>query len=594
MSVEKSKENIYQLLAQTCDQYADKTAITYIESISPEITEQQISYREFFGLINQVARFLHRELGSRRAVVSFMLPNIPQAQTLLWGGEAVAIMDPLNPLLDEESLVGLLDAAQTEIIVALGPQASPGIWEKTLAVVEKAKTVKKVFSVLTRDEQNNPPLFEEEVAREDTARLPDDWLPKLTDIAAYFHTGGTTGVPKLAMHTHKNHLVAAQLRFKYSGLNAGDSQMNCLPLFHVGGSILLSLGMFIGGVNVVLPTIEGLRNPEVISHCWKIVEHYQLTSLACVPTSLAAILQQPVNDNDISSLSVVASGGSVVPDVVSDGVQRLIGKPLYQIYGMTETCGVIALPYPIVTPIKGCAGYIPSEVEIRIGDGTLSDDESGEINIRCDCNFAGFLNHTSNPIDTDGWLASGDIGHVDEQGRLFITGRSKDLIIRSGHNIDPLAIEACLESHPAVNLAAAVGKPDSYAGELPVVYVQLNEGHQVTEDELHAFAMKNVNERPACPKNVFILEVLPVTAVGKIHKPTLREHAAEFVVKEAICQKFPMLTFSLSTEIAKSGITLIDLVTEQLSDDLRRLLEKLQSELKLVITMSNKGNNHEC
>ncbi len=126
----------------------------------------------------------------------------------------------------------------------------------------------------------------------------------------------------------------------------------------------------------------------------------------------------------------------------------------------------------------------------------------------------------------DGWLITGDIGYVDGTGRIFITGRAKDLIIRGGHNIDPAAIEECLMRHPAVAEAGAVGMPDGYAGEVPVAYFTLRRGGRVTEEELLAFARATISEPPAVPRRLFVLEQLPMTAVGKPDKPALRQDCA--------------------------------------------------------------------
>ena len=158
--------------------------------------------------------------------------------------------------------------------------------------------------------------------------------------------------------------------------------------------------------------------------------------------------------------------------------------------------------------------------------------------------FSGFLDaaDTAKAFTHDGWLATGDLGFVDEQGRLHLSGRSKDLIIRSGHNIDPKVIEDALGAHPAVQLCAAVGAPDAYAGELPVVYATLRPGEQVTEAELMAFTAERVDEAVARPRWVQVLETMPVTNVGKIYKPELRQRAACHTVQalvDSVCGQAP-------------------------------------------------------
>ncbi len=585
MPDKKDPGSIYELLTLASDHHPNNTAITYFESVSADFADTQIRFHEFHKLMNQTARLIHRELDGRRGVVALLLPNMPQGQAILWGGSAVSIVQPLNLLLDEDTLVGLLDRAGAEILFSLGPRDQPGLWEKALALADRAKTVKKIFSVLYADTAGINPHFDAEIPNESAEPLPSEWLPDTDEIATYYHTGGTTGSPKLAMLSHRNHIVSALSFGKYSGLESGEVIVNGLPIFHIAGSTIASLAMLAGGINIILPTSTGFRNTEVIQNYWRLVEHYNVASNMCVPTSMAAILQVPVGDVDISSLRISVSGGSMVPDVIVDGVLEITGQPLLQMYGMTETAGLIALPAPHVDVVKRCAGWVPPEVELRIGKDGESAGESGEIYIRGESVFKGYLNHPENPIDDDGWLASGDLGYLDENGRLFITGRRKDLIIRSGHNIDPVIIEDCLEKHPAVILAAAVGKPDSYAGELPVAYVQLKEGRAATPDELIVFAMENINERPACPKQVFILNSLPLTAVGKIYKPILRESAAKLVVQEALAERFPKLGPSVSAQISKSGEMLIKIVVRQFVSKLQAFLDELESELKLDISL---------
>jgi fatty-acyl-CoA synthase len=143
-------------------------------------------------------------------------------------------------------------------------------------------------------------------------------------------------------------------------------------------------------------------------------------------------------------------------------------------------------------------------------------------------------------IFEDGALNTGDLGYTDAAGRLYIAGRAKDLIIRSGHNIDPLMIENAMASHPAVTLAAAVGMPDAYAGELPVCYVSLRPGASVTEQELHEHAQRTIDERPAWPKQIHVVDAIPLTSVGKIYKPALRCDAARRVVTRVVQEQLAL------------------------------------------------------
>ena len=161
-------------------------------------------------------------------------------------------------------------------------------------------------------------------------------------------------------------------------------------------------------------------------------------------------------------------------------------------------------------------------------DEDLPAGEPGMVLFKSPNVFSGFLDpaDTARAFTHDGWLATGDLGWVDGHGRLHLTGRSKDLIIRSGHNIDPKTIEDALGAHPAVQLCAAVGAPDAYAGELPVVFATLRPGEQASADELLAFTAQRVDEAPAKPRSVTVIAQMPMTNVGKIYKPQLRAMAA--------------------------------------------------------------------
>jgi fatty-acyl-CoA synthase len=177
--------------------------------------------------------------------------------------------------------------------------------------------------------------------------------------------------------------------------------------------------------------------------------------------------------------------------------------------------------------------------------------ETGVVLFRGPSVFPGYLDARQNAeiLTKDGWAITGDLGFISNEGHLAITGRAKDLIMRGGHNIDPALIEESLLQHPAVALAAAVGKPDEYAQELPVVYAELNPGEQASEAELLEFLTQNITERPALPKAVHIIETMPLTAVGKIFKPPLRWAQIEAVFAEALA---PLAEDGIETEVSVS------------------------------------------
>ena len=183
-----------------------------------------------------------------------------------------------------------------------------------------------------------------------------------------------------------------------------------------------------------------------------------------------------------------------------------------------------------------------TKIEVRgiRSDGTVRERlPAGEIGVLCydgPNKTPGYLNpiHNQGLFTEDGFLICGDLGKIDDDGYVYVTGRSKDLIIRGGHNIDPLIVEEVADKHPDIVLSAAVSRPDSYAGELVALYVTVKEGSKITAEELREYMEKNISERPALPKAIYILDEIPVTAVGKIYKPKLREDAAKQVYDEEI------------------------------------------------------------
>ncbi|GLZ84574.1 acyl-CoA synthetase [Metapseudomonas resinovorans] len=520
---------VYELLQASAGANPERTALTFIHSFGAEIGEQDLSYSAFFAQLNRSARMLLDLAGTPRPVITLLLPNIPQSQCLLWAAASVGIANPINPLLNEEALASLMEKAGTDLVVALGPVPGSDLWQKALAASLRLSKRPRCVSVLA---EGGEFFYDRLLDRYPGVALEPALLPGPDDIAAYFHTGGTTGVPKLARQTHANQVAAACAYRACVQSGPEDVALNGLPIFHVAGALVNSLGGLASGLRMLLPTLGGFRNPEVIRQHWRLVEHYGITLSGGIPTSVAAMLEVPIEGHDIGSLRFMLSGGAPVPSALCEKVKELTGLELYQAYGMTECSGVIALPNLAHPAIPGSAGHVAAPIEVRI--------DGGEVCVRGATVFPGYLGQDRSPLE-DGWLRSGDLGHLDENGNLFITGRAKDLIIRSGHNIDPALIENCLESHPAVSMAAAVGMPDEYAGELPVVFVQLRQGQTASLDELQQFAFEHIAERPACPKRVFLVDALPVTVVGKIFKQTLRELAAASVYRERVGGDCPAL-----------------------------------------------------
>ncbi|MDP6342385.1 MAG: AMP-binding protein, partial [Alphaproteobacteria bacterium] len=268
-------------------------------------------------------------------------------------------------------------------------------------------------------------------------------------------------------------------------------------------------------------------------------EKYRPTIIGGVPTSLAALTAVPLDGADISSIRYAITGGSPLPSETARAFEDLSGVAIYQLFGMTESTGIASVVPSAGKAVLGSAGIRLPYEQWRVAkidaDGIIGTDcgpdETGVLMISGPQVSPGYKdpNHNKGTFTDDGWLISGDLSRIDHDGYLFITGRSKDVIIRGAHNIDPAIIEEVIDQHPDVMLSAAVGMPDDYAGELPVAFVTLYPEAKSTAAEIMEFVAARISERPALPKEIIIIDDMPMTAVGKIFKPSLRWRITEKV-----------------------------------------------------------------
>ncbi|MDP9975295.1 fatty-acyl-CoA synthase [Variovorax paradoxus] len=545
----------YEIFRNAGAAFGGKTALTFLRTGNPADAPIRWSYAELLARIHQTANMLHALGVGPQDAVAVLLPGCLEYHLALWGGEAAGIVQPLNPLLTDEKLVALMTAGRAKVLIAYGSDSESGMWSKAMRLRGQVPTLTTVLRVAPHDEAPGAAgALPEGVADFDALRSaqPSDRLVSgrdiaPTDIAAYFHTGGTTGAPKLARHSHGAQVFTAWASVQVAGMNDQGISINGYPLFHVAGVLPASLASLSAGMEVIIPTTSLLRNKEVLANYWKLVEKYRPTSLSAVPTVLAALANVPLNGADISSIGYCRTGAAVLSPELAARFERLFGLHVHESLGMTEMAGISTITPPGVDGPAGCVGFALPYMRMRIvaldENGNASDrdlplGEQGMVLFKSPNLFSGFVDPADNAkaFTADGWLATGDLGWIDGDGRLNLSGRSKDLIIRSGHNIDPKVIEDALGAHPAVQLCAAVGAPDAYAGELPVVFATLEPGASASEEELLAFTAARVDEAPAKPRSVSIIEHMPMTNVGKIYKPELRAMAASRVVAATVAQ----------------------------------------------------------
>lgn len=553
-------KTMYQFLTSTKDRFANRPAVSYQLLSGATDKAETLTWQELHAKSTQAAN-LFRDLGIGESdTIAYVLPNSNETLITLLGGMIAGIVNPINPLLEPEQIGAILRETDAKVVVTLKAFPKTDVAEKVAEAVRHAPHVHTVLEIdlnryLTPPKSWIVPLirpknpgnhhadvknFNKEVAKQNTTL---DFADSKGDrVGAYFHTGGTTGMPKVAQHLYSgmiyNGWIGDRLLFTEE-----DNIMCPLPLFHVFAVHVIMQAAMASGAHVVFPTPAGYRGDGVFDNFWKLIERWKISFIITVPTAVAALMQREV-DADISSVKTAFSGSAPMPMELFKRFESTCGVDIVEGYGLTEATCLVSCNPPSGDKKVGSVGLPLPHCDVRIyrdtpdGPVECATDDVGEI---CVANPGVYDGNTyteaAKNIDLfhhDKYLRTGDLGRVDEDGYLWITGRAKDLIIRGGHNIDPAEIEEAMLTHHDVSFAGAIGQPDAYAGEVPCVYVELVDGASVTVEELRKHAKVHIHERAAQPKFVAIMPELPKTAVGKIFKPDLRKSAITRVYNEAL------------------------------------------------------------
>ena len=503
---------------------------------------REISFNELADQVTQAANALH-QLGVQQGdTVSLIMPNFSEMYVSLWGAETAGIANPINPMLETNVLKEIMKTAGTKVLIALGPVPGSDIWQKVLSIKDEIPGLTAVISLFGKEDKQSGKVpvysFHQLLAKQSSQSF-NGQLPEQNSIASYFHTGGTTGLPKLAKHSQLNELTNAAQVNLISPVTSEDTVLVGLPIFHVNAAIATGLAAVMEGTTTLLAGPAGYRTSNIMNDIFDMIEHFNVGFLTGVPTVYAALVESlasnPHYKNKLSSMKLAICGAAPLSQELGKKFEQLSGVPLIEGYGLTETSAVATLmpTKPLIS--EQAVGLTIPGMTIKIAnideDGQLisfcETGEAGEILVHGNNVFPGYLDDSHNEQlwiqdqDDKRYVRTGDLGRFDQHGYLSLAGRKKELIIRGGHNIDPKSIEDVAAGHKDVLLAAAVGRPDKYAGEVPVLYVTLVQGSQLTEAELSLYMAENISERAANPKATIILDEMPTTAVGKLFKPAL-------------------------------------------------------------------------
>jgi fatty-acyl-CoA synthase len=544
----------YDLLRRAAERRSDHVALHVMPDAERWREAVAVTFGELLDDVHRIANALHARGVHRGDAVTLLSPNCAEIVPATLAAQLAGVVAPINPGLAPEHARELVRLSGSRIAIAAGPELDPVVWQTVTALADDGLLDTVLVVRPTAAEGEPEALHLDGVDVQHLAAAAADHRsdafagtpPAADDIAALFHTGGTTGLPKLAAHTHRNEVSDAWMLAANGLLDEHSCALAALPLFHVNALVVTVLAPLFKAQTTVWAGPLGYRDFALYGTIWSIVEHFGISTMSAVPTVYSVLAQCPV-DADISSMRFAMVGASALPAAVRSDFEKHTGVPLVEGYGLTEATCASVRSFPDA-PRPGSVGQrMPYQrvKTVRIDeDGSWVDlprGEKGLLAISGPTVFAGYvtgrdaggfvLDDTRNI--RDGWLDTGDLAWIDEDDFVHLTGRAKDLIIRGGHNIDPTTVEEVLLSHPAVTDAGVVGEPDEHSGEVPVAFVTVADA-AVTGDELASWVAERVAERAAAPRSVTIVDALPVTDVGKPYKVALRAQATERVVAERL------------------------------------------------------------
>ena len=518
---------LHEILRNTAKKYPEKIALAYFK--------KEMTYAELDLLSNQFASSLAAMNIQKGDRVAIFLPNTPQFVIAYFGIlKASAIVTTINPLHKEREVNYQLTDSAAETIVTLDSllPTVEKVWHETKlrrAIVTSTKEFTTADAVQTNEFEPKPNTCSfQKLLYQTTPEPPKADINPEEDVAALQYTGGTTGIAKGAMLTHMNLLSNALMFASWiKGAVAKETFLTVLPLSHIYGmTTSMNVPITLAAKMVLLPSFEP---KSVLEHIHK----HRVTIFCGVPTMYSVLLANPELDKfNLTSVRVCISGASVLPRSVQEKFMKISGGLLAEGYGLTEASPVTHCNPVGGKPEKVKVGSIglplpdtdSKIVDSETGKRTLAPGEIGELAVKGPQIMKGYW---KKPEETaavlhDGWLYTGDIGMMTNEGYFYLTDRKKDLIKYKGYSVYPSEIEDVLYEHPAVKLCVVVGKPEPIIGEIPKAFIVLKQSAKATAEEMKSF----VNERVAPYKAIREVEfrqALPLSPVGKVLKRALQE-----------------------------------------------------------------------
>ncbi len=525
---------------------------------------KKVTYAELDKYSSSFANFLQKELGIKKGDrVAIYLPNIPQFAIALlgiWKAGAVAV--PHNPLYVERELEYQLNDSGSKAIITLDEVGGVNFYQRVLNVKDKTPiehiivtnigdflpSIKAILGRLLGKVPKKKKIPGTYDLMEILKNYPPEYekvdVDPINDLALLQYTGGTTGVPKGAMLTHTNLLHNAFGVKAWGPVTENDMMMGVLPFFHIYGMTVSLLTTLVSGATIILvPRFE-------VEHVLKLVQKYKVTFFPGVPTIYVALINYPeIKKYDLSTIRACISGAAPLPVAVRRRFMELTGGILVEGYGLSEASPVTHVnPMDDVNKIKDGSIGIPfpntdaKVVDIETGED-LPPGEVGELVVKGPQVMKGYWNKPKETEETlkDGWLHTGDIAKMDEDGYFYIVDRKKDMINAAGYKVWPREVEEVLFQHPSVKEAAVIGVPDPYRGETVKAYIVPKEEYkevltnEAKREELIRDLDKFCREHLAAykvPRLWEFREELPKSLVGKVLRRVLREEEKEKAEKK--------------------------------------------------------------